>query len=111
MGPKCAVEVFAYGGWAFDGPGFEPTGEPLFATGAGSNAGNYSDAKMDSLINATHTSSSLSVFHDYATYGAQQLPFIWDPNPYTIQAITSKLHGVTFSPLFTLLPEYWHFNK
>jgi peptide/nickel transport system substrate-binding protein len=41
MGPKCAVQVFAYGGWAFDGPGFEPTGEPLFATGAGSNAGNY----------------------------------------------------------------------
>jgi len=111
MGPKCAVQVFAYGGWAFDGPGFEPTGEPLFATGAGSNAGNYSDAKMDSLISATHTSSSLSVFHDYATYGAQQLPFIWDPNPYTIQAITSKLHGVTFSPLFTLLPEYWYFNK
>ena len=80
MGPKCAVQVFAYGGWAFDGPGFEPTGEPLFATGAGSNAGNYSDPKMDNLINATHTSSSLSVFHDYATYGAQQLPFIWNPN-------------------------------
>jgi peptide/nickel transport system substrate-binding protein len=111
MGSKCAVQVFAYGGWAFDGPGFEPTGEPLFATGAGSNAGNYSNAKMDSLINATHTSSSLSVFHDYATYGAQQLPFIWDPNPYTIQAITSKLHHVTFSPLFTLLPEYWYFTK
>ena len=35
MSSKCAVQVFAYGGWAFDGPGFEPTGEPLFATGAG----------------------------------------------------------------------------
>ena len=80
MGPKCNVQVFAYGGWVFDGPGFEPTGEPLFATGAGSNAGNYSDPKMDNLINATHTSSSLAVFHDYATYGAQQLPFIWNPN-------------------------------
>ena len=80
MGPKCNVQVFAYGGWVFDGPGFEPTGEPLFATGAGSNAGNYSDPKMDNLINATHTSSSLDVFHSYATYGAQQLPFIWNPN-------------------------------
>ena len=40
---KCAIQVFAYGGWAFNGPGFEPTGEPLFATGAGSNSGNYSD--------------------------------------------------------------------
>ena len=37
---------------------------------------------MDQLINATHTSSSLSVFHDYATYTAQQLPFIWTPNNY-----------------------------
>jgi peptide/nickel transport system substrate-binding protein len=111
MGPKCAVQVFAYGGWVFDGPGFEPTGEPLFATGAGSNAGNYSDSKMDNLINATHTSSSLSVFHNYATYGTQQLPFIWNPNAYTIQAVSSKLHNVTFSPLFTLLPEYWYLTK
>ena len=83
MGPKCNVQVFAFGGWAFNGPGFEPTGEPLFATGAGSNSGNYSDPKMDQLITATHTSSSMTTFHDYATYGAQQLPFIWAPNPYS----------------------------
>jgi hypothetical protein len=37
MGPKCAVQVFAYGGWVFDGPGFEPSGDSLFAAGAGSN--------------------------------------------------------------------------
>jgi peptide/nickel transport system substrate-binding protein len=111
MGPKCAVQVFAYGGWAFDGPGFEPTGEPLFATGAGSNAGNYSDPTMDNLINATHTNSAMSAFDQYATYGAQQLPFIWNPDPYTIQAVTGKLHSVTFSPLFTLYPEYWYFTK
>ncbi|HEY1345217.1 MAG TPA: ABC transporter substrate-binding protein, partial [Streptosporangiaceae bacterium] len=43
MGPKCNVQVFAFGGWAYNGPGFEPTGEPLFATGAGSNSGNYSN--------------------------------------------------------------------
>ena len=76
MSSKCDIQVFAFGGWIFDGPGFEPTGEPLFATGAGSNSGNYSDPTMDNLINATHTSSSLSVFDQYATYGAQQLPFI-----------------------------------
>jgi len=111
MGPKCNVQVFAFGGWAYNGPGFEPTGEPLFATGAGSNSGNYSDAKMDQLINATHTSSSLDVFHNYATYGAQQLPFLWAPNPYGIQAVSNKLHNVTFNALYTLLPEYWHFTK
>ncbi len=111
MGPKCDVQVFAFGGWSFDGPGFEPTGEPLFQTGAGSNSGNYSDPTMDRLINETHTSSSLAIFHQYATYGAQQLPFIWAPNPYAIQAVTSKLHNVTFNALYTLLPEYWYFTK
>ena len=111
MGPKCNVQVFAFGGWAYNGPGFEPTGEPLFFTGAGSNSGNYSDPKMDQLITATHTDSSMTTFHDYATYGAQQLPFIWAPNPYAIQAVNSKLHNVTFNALYTLLPEYWSFTK
>jgi peptide/nickel transport system substrate-binding protein len=113
MSSKCNVQVFAYGGWSFDGPGFEPTGEPLFATGAGSNSGNYSDPTMDKLIQETHTSNSLTVFHNYATYGAKQLPFMWvpEPNPFGIQAITSKLKNVTFNPLFTLVPEYWYFTK
>jgi peptide/nickel transport system substrate-binding protein len=111
MGPKCNIQVFAFGGWGFNGPGFEPTGEPLFATGAGSNSGNYSDSQMDSLIQATHTSSSLSTFNQYATFGAQQLPFLWTPNPYGIQAVNAKLKNVTFNALYTLLPEYWSFTK
>jgi peptide/nickel transport system substrate-binding protein len=113
MSSKCNVQVFAYGGWGFDGPGMEPTGEPLFATGAGSNSGNYSDPTMDKLITETHSSSSLAVFDQYATYGAQQLPFMWipEPNPFQIQAVTSKLKNVTFSPMFTLLPEYWYFTR
>jgi peptide/nickel transport system substrate-binding protein len=113
IGPKCNVQVFAYGGWSFDGPGMEPTGEPLFATGAGSNSGNYSNPTMDKLINETHTSSSMTAFDQYATYGAQQLPFMWvpEPNPFQVQAVTSNLHNVTFSPMFTLLPEYWYFTR
>ena len=110
MGPACSVQVFGYGGWAYDGPGFEPTGEPLFATGAGSNSGNYSDSTMNNLITETHASNSLTVFDQYATFGAQQLPVIWAPNPYLVQAVNSKLHNVTFSPLYTLLPEYWYFT-
>ena len=82
-------------------PGFEPTGEPLFETGAGSNAGSYSNPTEDKLINETHTSSSLSVFDQYATYTAQQLPFIWMPNAYAVQAVTDKLANVAFNPLFT----------
>ncbi|MDQ2874017.1 MAG: ABC transporter substrate-binding protein [Actinomycetota bacterium] len=111
MGPKCNIQVFAFGGWNFNGPGFEPTGEPLFATGAGSNSGNYSDPQMDKLITATHTSSNMSAFNQYATYGAQQLPFVWAPNPYAIQAVSSKLKNVTFNAQYTLLPEYWSLTK
>jgi len=111
MSSKCAVQVFAFGGWVFNGPGFEPTGEPLFATGAGSNSGNYSDSKMDSLITGTHNDSAMSAFDDYATYGAQQVPFLWAPQTTRIYAVNSKLHNVTFSALYTLVPEYWYFTS
>jgi peptide/nickel transport system substrate-binding protein len=110
-GPKCTWDILNFGGWNFNGPGFEPTGEPLFATGASSNSGSYSDANEDKLINETHTSSSISVFQQYATYTAQQLPFIWMPNAYTVQAVSSTLANVGFNPLATFLPEYWYFTK
>jgi peptide/nickel transport system substrate-binding protein len=110
-GPKCSWDALAYGGWLFNGPGFEPTGEPLFQTGAGSNSGSYSNPTMDSLINQTHTNSSLSVFDQYGTFGAQQLPFLWVPNGWTVQAYNAKLHNVTFNSLNTFLPEYWYLSK
>jgi peptide/nickel transport system substrate-binding protein len=100
-----------YGGWVFNGPGFEPTGEPLFQTGAGSNSGSYSNSQMDSLILGAQTSSSLTAYHNYATYSAQQLPYIWLPQRFYIQAQKSTLHGVTYNPYFTFLPEYWFFTK
>ena len=110
-GPKCNWDILNFGGWNFNGPGFEPTGEPLFATGAFSNSGSYSSPTMDSLINQTHTSDSLNVFQNYATYAADQLPFIWMPNAYTVAATSSKMANVANNPLFTLLPEYWYFTK
>jgi peptide/nickel transport system substrate-binding protein len=109
--PSCDWELLNLGGWNFNGPGFEPTGEPLFETGAGSNPGSYSDSLMDSLISQTHTSSSLATFHEYAQYVAEQLPIIWLPNAYTVAATSSNLAGVENSPLGTFLPEYWHFTE
>ena len=110
-GAKCTWQVDGSGGWVFNGPGFEPTGEPLFQTGAGSNAGGYSDATEDNLIKATHSSSSLTVFDQYATYTAQQLPFIFTPNTYTVEAVSNTLQGVGFSPFADSLPEFWYFTK
>jgi peptide/nickel transport system substrate-binding protein len=108
----CKWQALNFGGWNFNGPGYEPTGEPLYQTGATSNAGSYSDPQMDSLINLTHTSNSLSVFQQYATFTAQQLPgVIYMPNYYNIMAVTSKLANVGFNPLATVLPEYWYFTK
>jgi peptide/nickel transport system substrate-binding protein len=110
-GPKCAWNALMYGGWSFNGPGFEPTGESLFSTGSGSNSGSYSNPADDTLINGTHTSSSLTLFHQYATYTAQQAPYIWMPEWYSVQGVNSTLQGVAFNPLWTLLPEYWYFTK
>jgi peptide/nickel transport system substrate-binding protein len=110
-GPKCTWDILNFSGWNFNGPGFEPTGESLFETGAPSDPGSYSDPTEDKLISETHISSSLGVFDQYATYTADQLPFIWLPDPYVVQAVSSKLANVTFNPLYTFLPEYWHFTN
>jgi len=53
------------------------------------------------------------VFDQYATYAAQQLPFIYvpAPNPYEIIASSTKLHNVAYNAMFVILPEYWYFTK
>jgi peptide/nickel transport system substrate-binding protein len=108
----CKWQGLFFGGWNYNGPGFEPTGEPLYETGATSNAGSYSSPQMDSLIGLSHTSSSLSVFQQYATYAAQQLPgVIYFPDYYNIYAVNNKLANVGFNPLADILPEYWNFTK
>jgi peptide/nickel transport system substrate-binding protein len=99
-----------YGLWIYS-PDYEPTGETLFATGAGSNSGSYSDPTMDSLIAQTTTSSNISTYHTFANYAAQQLPFIYMPLTYAVTGTSANLHGVVLNPLQTLLPEYYYFTK
>jgi peptide/nickel transport system substrate-binding protein len=99
-----------YGLWIY-APDYEPTGEDLFFTGAGSNGGAYSNAEMNKLITATQTSSSYGTFHTFDNYAALQLPYIYQPLAYAIQAIKSNLHGVDFNPLQTYLPQYYYFTK
>jgi peptide/nickel transport system substrate-binding protein len=98
-------------GWAYDGPGYLPTGEPLFLTGAPSNSGGYSNSTMNSYVQSIEDNSSMSLFHQYATFTAEQLPFIWVPQAYFIEAVKSNLQGVTWDPMYTFLPEYWYFTK
>jgi peptide/nickel transport system substrate-binding protein len=98
------------GGWEYS-PDFYPSGELLFATGAGSNSANYSSPKADALIKATtDTTANLD---QYQNYIAQQLPAIWQPNAdYEILEVNKSLQG--FAPqssVSTLFPEYWYFVK
>jgi len=103
----CKWTFLYLGGWLFNGPGFEPTGEPLWQTGVPSNSGSYSDPKMDQLINATHTSNSISAFDTYADYSAEQAPSLWLPWQTATVAVKNSMHNVTQNPLLMFFPEYW----
>jgi peptide/nickel transport system substrate-binding protein len=110
-GKSCTWDFLYLGVWFFNGPGFEPTGEPLYQTGAPNNSGGYSNPTMDKLINETHTSNSLTIFHNYANYTAEQEPSLWLPATYGVVAVSNKLHNVAQNPLDMLFPEYWYFSK
>ena len=103
----CKWTFLYLGGWLFNGPGFEPTGEPLYSTGSPNNSGSYSNPTMDSLINATHTSSNLSTFDNYANYNAEQVPVLFLPWATGVQAVSNNLHNVTQNPLLQWFPQYW----
>ncbi|HSZ39175.1 MAG TPA: ABC transporter substrate-binding protein [Trebonia sp.] len=105
-GPSCSWQASMLGGWTY-GPDYEPTGEETFATGAGANKGSYSNAEMNKLIAETNTSGSLTLYHQFATYAAEQLPDIYMPNAPLVYAVSDKVHGVVLNPLETLMPEYW----
>ncbi len=64
------------GGWLY-APDYFPSGEPLLLTGAGSNSGQYSNAKMDALIRATLVQNVKLT--EYGQYSADQLPVLYDP--------------------------------
>ena len=104
---RCKWEFLQVGSWTFNGPGFEPTGESLFGTGSPDNAGSYSDPTMDKLINETHTSASLAIFHNYANYTAEQVPVLYMPIAVGINAVSNDLHNATWSPFQTWFPAYW----
>jgi peptide/nickel transport system substrate-binding protein len=105
-------------GWQLTDIGYDPyqlypTGLSLFNTGGFNNEGGYSDAEMDSLINATAYSSSTSVFLTYEDYAARQLPFLWLPNPDFLLVYKSNLHG--YAPLNSFSggnnEEVWYYGS
>jgi peptide/nickel transport system substrate-binding protein len=106
-GARCTWTFLYLSGWGFNGPGFEPTGEPLFQTGVPNNSGGYSNSEMNKLIAETHTSNSLTTFYTYADYTAEQEPSLWMPWPVATVAVSKNLHNDAQNPLGMFLPEYW----
>ena len=109
--PACHAWDFANwgGGWLY-APDYLPTGEEIFATGAGSNSGDYSDATNDKLIVQTNQSTSGTVFSQWVDYLAKQLPVVWQPAGSGAEEIAKNLGGVLpINALETLNPEYWYF--
>jgi peptide/nickel transport system substrate-binding protein len=104
---SCKWDFLYLGGWLFNGPGFEPTGEALYESGVPNNSGSYSDPKMDSLIKASQTSSSLTDFDAFANYTATQVPDLWFPWNTVTTAVNKDLNNVKLNPMLSIFPEYW----
>jgi peptide/nickel transport system substrate-binding protein len=98
-------QICQYGGWLY-APDYYPSGELLFYTGALSNPGEYSDAKMDSLIDGT-TTGTKALNAGYAQYAAQQLPYMYQPTGTGTGEISNTLKGVLpVNPTGASLPEF-----
>ena len=91
----------------------DPSGAGLFNTDAIDNYGGYSSPQMDQLINQTEYGSDPSAFYAYEDYAAEQLPWLWLPNPSNVYVYKNNLAGfAASSPFdFTLNPEVWHYVK
>ncbi|WFB07265.1 peptide ABC transporter substrate-binding protein [Streptomyces sp. LX-29] len=95
------------GSWYFPP---DPSGEQLFATGAPSNMGNWSEPRTDELIRATAYSTDPAAMRAYARHVADRLPVLWTPNPaYQVSVIRNDLRGVEQNPTLSLAPQDWYY--
>jgi len=111
--PDCDWQMANWGGgWVF-APDYYPTGEQIFATGAGSNVGSFSDPLLDRLIAATQHSDDPAALRDYERYGSLTLPAIWQPDyDYQLTEIANNLKGVTpQNPYLNITPEDWYYLR
>jgi peptide/nickel transport system substrate-binding protein len=93
--------------WTYS-PDYFPTGEELFATGAGSNLGDYSNPVDDANIVATTTAPTSQAEHSalvkYQNYLARQLPVMYLPNvPLLLTMYKSGLKGLVPQDVYDIL--------
>jgi peptide/nickel transport system substrate-binding protein len=71
-----------------------PSGEAMFATGAGENNGGYSDPQMDRLIDASINRPGLAGLYQYEIYIAAQQPVIFLATEKHLDLVSDRMHGV-----------------
>jgi peptide/nickel transport system substrate-binding protein len=108
----CSWEMQFWAGWSYE-PDFYPTGDEIFATGAESNPGDYSNPENDQNIRQTETTTSPTAMYTYQDFMAQQLPVIWEPNP---SEVVEVKRGFDIGPLSPneadgIAPWNWYFTK
>jgi peptide/nickel transport system substrate-binding protein len=106
----CSWQLFDEGYMPYS---LDPTGGSFFNTGGFNNLGGYSSAEEDKLIDETEYGSSSAAFDAYEDYTAEQLPWIWLPDPSNLFVYKKNLAGVTpLNPFSgTLNPEVWYYTK
>jgi ABC-type transport system substrate-binding protein len=95
------------GGWLY-APDYLPTGEAIFATGAGSNNEAYSDPILDGLIKTTIYGNGSMNLAPYDNYLAKNDPVAWMPLGVTLYEVKSGIKGFSVNPLQSFTPELWH---
>jgi peptide/nickel transport system substrate-binding protein len=106
--------------WAMRIGGFSsgpyPTTFNIFNTTGSLNEGGYSDPKADELINASVYGADTDAVKDEASYLAEQLPALFEPNYDLLFAVKKNIAGTTPNA-FTSLTQYnwnpgeWYLTK
>ncbi|MGC8460314.1 MAG: peptide ABC transporter substrate-binding protein [Candidatus Dormibacteria bacterium] len=112
-GTPCNWDMAFWGGGWIYAPDYYPTGDELWATGAGSNSGAYSNPTADALIQKTeYAGGTIQDLKNYEDFMTKNLPVIWLPVAYAqLSEINVNLKGATpQDPLLNLNPENWRFN-
>ena len=107
---KWAAEDF--GGFSIS---FYPTTNTIFNTGGSFNIGDYSNPTADSLIHQSVFGPNASAVKSEASFIAQNLPALFQPNAFHVYAWKTNLSGPQYTfwevPEFSLNPEQWFFSK
>jgi peptide/nickel transport system substrate-binding protein len=106
----CQWEAALYGGWVY-APDYYPTGDGLWATGAGANTFSFSDPKMDTLIAKSVTSSDINDMYAYEDYLNTHQPVVFNENGVLIQEVAKGFYMPAQDPYQGYEPEFWYFTQ